>query len=235
MAIYEWRRVQTEVTLVPFRKRANGRHLVVAALALMAAGTAMSQNWYLASQAETSSYAGFVGTFLGIMELECPFPNTPFALPFNNENSIVDGCDGVMYRVQFKIDEVLEGELQVGDEVAFEVHEYDGTPELANYRNVLIFLGVGPDGLYYDGSSSEQVFPTEDGRHALCGCQYVSDESDVACPEIAFDPPVTVDLSYASQFKLDRFRQDEVYVVESTEAVCKRGQYVEDIYEDWNP
>lgn len=219
------------LTLV--RQRLSGHRFVVALLALMAAGPATSQNSYLAAQAETTSYAGFVGTFLGIKELECPFPNIPFALPFNNENSIVNGCDGVMYEVRFKIDEVLEGELQVGDEVEFEVHEYDGTPDLANYRNVLIFLGVGPDGLYYDGFSSEQVFPTEDGRHALCGCQYVSDDGEVACPEIVFDPPVIVDLSYASQFKLDRFRQDEAYVVESTDAVCKRGQYVENIYEDW--
>jgi hypothetical protein len=111
--------------------------------------------------AQSPTGAAFVGTFLSMEDepsSECRFTD--------------DQCTS--YQLRYRVEQVIEGELRPGEEVAFNLHLSEGAPELAKFRNALIYLELDEfdyNDEYYDGLMWEQVFPTSDGRYAICGCR----------------------------------------------------------------
>jgi hypothetical protein len=193
----------------------------------------------LPAAASERSPIAFVGSVLDWRELPCESQAQA-------SERMARACRESRFEASYRVEQVLEGEINRGSELRFVVADHYGTPRFAQFRSVVLFLYLDAGELRHLPYEWAPAYLTSTGRYADCGCSEFAEggltghpqlqgrldwPGESACRELIFVPRVAVDLSHASPQRIAEFHADPDYRVSSHWADCVRGLYVEDLYE----
>lgn len=207
-------------------------------LLLATAAIASSQG---ATPPEQSQRYAFVGTFVSMKPVDCPSDNDPGLPPgeYNHED-LVSRCTETPYSMTYRVEQVLEGPLKVGQRIQFySVDDQYGSSPYSDARTALVYARKINGRIYSMALWSDAVYKTRSGGFASCGCGLAYDPDETYSPDslapkecvtITFVPEVSEDLTHRSSAYIAALRKRGAHRVLEHKAICERGVAISDIY-----
>lgn len=182
--------------------------------------------------------------FILTIPIDCRAQQQPDSLVvIVGERIAVEKFEPVRSKNQILMDEAFRAEYKVlanvfgkfpGDTCRFIVYDHYGVPAFSKYKHVLLFLSYYDGKLYHEKYQYFDVYKTRGGRWASCGDPYRFDEThpgEVAAIKLKFSKPVTFDLTSMKEDQVRRFFPDQFYEIKGGKAICRKGAYVEQLFE----
>lgn len=182
--------------------------------------------------------------FLLASSIDCKAQREPDSLiVIVGERIAVEKFEPVRSKNQILMDEAFRAEYKVlgnvfgkfaGDTCRFVAYDHYGVPAFSKYKHVLLFLSYYDGKLYHEKYQYFDIYKTRNGRWASCGDPHRFDKAhpgDVVAVKLKFDKPVTSDLSGMKEEQVKRFFPEQFYEIKGGKAYCRKGAYVEQLFE----
>lgn len=194
---------------------------------LLVVAASIASSWGAALPEKPQRYA-FVGSFIKMEPLDCPY---------SDDDSVV--CLDSVYLMTYRVEQVLEGPLVVGQQLQFKSADHYGKPPYSSMKSALLYAYETSNGIWTVKYHWTAAYKTRSGGFASCGCEpaYAPDgvhneKSPLPkeCVAITFAPEVSEDLTHKSAGYVAALRKRAAYKVQKHRAICQRGVPVGDIY-----
>jgi len=145
------------------------------------------------------------------------------------------GCNCIVmdsrFKAKYKVLKVLHGEYPKSS-ITFTVHDHYGFPEFAKQRSSIIYLVKSGDHYGHLKYAWNSVSPLKGGGFASCEDETgLDEEHHNKVKYYDFDPPIETDLRHASEHEINEYKNDPMYRVSKSKAICVRGISAEDLFE----